>query len=179
MDAEDQIVNKVSNSSLITFDLEEYYQPGERTLIDIKNQLYEGIILREKDFRAFIKTHDWSMYQNKFVAITCSADAIIPIWAYMLISIALKPLAKDVVFGTISDLEVEIFRKALQKVDWSAFKNAKVVVKGCSKVEVPASIYVETTNQLMNYVTSLMFGEPCSTVPLYKKIIIKNISASS
>ena len=179
MDAEDQIINKVSNSSLITFDLEEYYQPGERVLLDITDQLYEGIILKEKDFRAFIKTHDWSAYQNKFVAITCSADAIIPTWAYMLISIALKPFAKDVVFGTISDLEIEIFRKALQKVDWSVLKNAKVVVKGCSKVEVPASIYVEATNQLMNYVSSLMFGEPCSTVPLYKKIIIKNILASS
>ncbi|MEO7987995.1 MAG: DUF2480 family protein [Chryseolinea sp.] len=179
MDTEDQITNKVSNSSLITFDLEEYYQPGERVLIDITDQLYEGIILKEKDFRAFIKTHDWSAYQNKFVAITCSADAIIPTWAYMLISIALKPFAKEVVFGTISELESEIFRKALQEVNWSAFKNAKVVVKGCSKVEVPVSIYVEATNQLMNYVSSLMFGEPCSTVPLYKKIIIKNISASS
>lgn len=179
MDTEDQIVNKVSNSSLITFDLEEYYQSGERVLIDITDQLYEGIILKEKDFRSFIKTYDWSAYQNKFVAITCSADAIIPTWAYMLISIALKPFAKNVVFGTLSDLEIEIFRKALQNVDWSAYKNAKVVVKGCSKVDVPASIYVEATNQLMNYVGSLMFGEPCSTVPLYKKVINKNISASS
>jgi len=169
MDTEDQIVNKVSSSSLISFDLEEYYQPGDRVVVDITDQLYEGIILKEKDFRSFIKTHDWSAYQNKFVAITCSADAIIPTWAYMLISIALKPFAKDVVFGTLSDLEVEIFRKALQKVEWSKFENAKVVVKGCSKVEVPASIYVEATNQLMNYVSSLMFGEPCSTVPLYKK----------
>jgi hypothetical protein len=177
MDAEDQIVNKVSNSSLISFDLEEYYQPGERVVIDITDQLYEGIILKEKDFRSFIKIHDWSVYQNKFVAVTCSADAIIPTWAYMLISIALKPFAKDVVFGTLSDLEVEIFRKALQKVDWSTFENAKVVVKGCSKVDVPASIYVEAPNQLMNYVSSLMFGEPCSTVPLYKKMIDKNISA--
>ena len=179
MDAEDQIVNKVSNSSLISFDLEEYYQPGERVVVDITDQLYEGIILKEKDFRAFIKTHDWSAYQNKFVAIACSADAIIPTWAYMLISIALKPFAKDVMFGTLADLEIEIFRKALQKVDWSTFKNAKVVVKGCSKVDVPASIYVEATNQLMNYVSSLMFGEPCSTVPLFKKIIIKNNSALS
>ncbi|HPM32844.1 MAG TPA: DUF2480 family protein [Chryseolinea sp.] len=169
MDTEDQIVNKVSNYSLITFDLEEYYQPGERVLVDITGQLYEGIILKEKDFRAFIKTHDWSAYQNKFVAITCSTDAIIPTWAYMLISIALKPFAKDVVFGTIADLEIEIFRKALQKVDWSIYTNAKVVLKGCSKIEVPASIYVDATNQLMNYVSSLMFGEPCSTVPLYKK----------
>ncbi len=173
MDTEDQILNKVTNSSLITFDLEEYYQPGERELIDIQDKLFQGIILKEKDFRSFIKTHNWSVYQNKFVAITCSTDAIIPTWAFMLVSIALKPFAKDVVFGTISDLETEIFRKALQKVDWSNFKNAKVVVKGCSKVEVPASIYVEATNQLMNYASSLMFGEPCSTVPLYKKIKIK------
>ena len=169
MDIEDQIVNKVAGSSLITFDLEEYYQPGERVLIDIKDQLFQGMILKEKDFRSFIKTHDWSVFQNKFTAVTCSADAIIPTWAYMLVAIALKPFAKEVVFGTISDLEIEIFRRALQKVDWSAFKNARVVVKGCSKVEVPASIYVEAANQLMNYASSLMFGEPCSTVPLYKK----------
>ena len=127
MDAEDQIINKVSNSSLITFDLEEYYQPGERVLLDITDQLYEGIILKEKDFRAFIKTHDWSAYQNKFVAITCSADAIIPTWAYMLISIALNPFAKDVVFGTISDLEIEIFRKAIHTPEyrqhWLCSKN--------------------------------------------------------
>ncbi len=175
MDGEDQIINKVSNSALISFDLEAYYQPGERVVIDIADQLYEGIILKEKDFRSFIKTHDWSAYQNKFVAITCSADAIVPTWAYMLVAIALNPYSKEVVFGTISDLEIEIFRKALQKVNWINFKNGKVVIKGCSKVDVPACIYVEVTNQLMKYVNSLMFGEPCSTVPLYKKTIIKNI----
>jgi hypothetical protein len=169
MDTEDQIINKIAGSSLITFDLEEYYQPGERILIDIEDQLFQGMILKEKDFRSFIKTHHWALYQNKFVAVTCSADAIIPTWAYMLVAIALKPFAKEVVFGTLLDLENEIFRKALQKIDWSTFKNAKVVVKGCSKVEVAASIYIEATNQLMNYASSLMFGEPCSTVPLYKK----------
>jgi hypothetical protein len=166
---EQEIINKVSNSSLITFDLEEYYQPGERALIDIKAQLYEGLILKEKDFREFIKSHDWSLYQNKFVAITCTADAIIPTWAYMLVAIALKPHAKIIEFGTLENLEAKLFQRALSKVNWSQFQNAKVVVKGCSKVNVPASAYVIVVTELQPIVSSLMFGEACSTVPLYKK----------
>ncbi len=166
---EQEIINKVSNSLLITFDLEDYYQPGERALIDIKDQLYEGLILKEKDFREFIKSHDWSLYQNKFVAITCTADAIIPIWAYMLVAIALKPHAKAIEFGALENLEAKLFQNALSKVNWSQFQNAKVVVKGCSKVNVPASAYVLTVAELQPIVSSLMFGEACSTVPLYKK----------
>ncbi len=166
---QDQIVNKVASSSLITFDLEVYYEPGERIQFDIKEQLYEGLILREKDFRDFIKNHDWSFYQNKFVAVTCSVDAIVPTWAYMLLTIALRPFAKKIVFGSLEDLEIENYRNALSKIDWAAFKDAKVVVKGCSKVEVPVAIYVEAAVQLNPYVNSLMFGEPCSTVPLFKK----------
>ena len=102
---EGEIINRVSGSSLITFDLEAYYQPGERALIDIKDQLYEGMILKEKDFREFIKSHDWSFYQNKYVAITCTADAVIPTWAYMLVAIALRPHAKSIEFGTLENLE--------------------------------------------------------------------------
>ena len=166
---EKEIINRVSTSSLITFDLEEYYQPGERVLIDIKDQLYEGLILKEKDFREFIKQHDWSLYQNKFVAITCTADAIIPTWAYMLVAIALRPYAKVIEFGTLENLEEKLFQDSLSTVNWSQFQNTKVVVKGCSKVNVPAAAYVHAVTNLQPIVASLMFGEACSTVPLYKK----------
>ena len=167
--AQEEIINRVTNSTLITFDLEEYYEAGERVLLDIKDQLYEGLILKEKDFREFIKTNNWSSYQDKLVAINCTADAIIPTWAYMLVAIALQPFAKKVEFGTLDDLEEKLFKEALSKVDWDQFRNAKVVVKGCSKVNVPSSAYVFTVSKLQPIVSSLMFGEACSTVPLYKR----------
>ena len=169
MSGEEQIVNKVANSALITFNLEDYYEPGDRVLLDIKDQLYEGLVLREKDFRDFIKIHNWAQYENKLVAITCSTDAIVPTWAYMLLAIALKPFAKRVIFGSLRDLEIENYRNALSKIQWSDFKDAKIVIKGCSKVDVPVAIYVEVVNQLKPFAGSLMFGEPCSTVPLFKK----------
>lgn len=163
-----EIVNRVASSSLITFDLESLYQPGERVVIDIKPLLFQEVVLREKDFRQYLSSHDWSVYQNNFVAITCSADAIVPTWAYMLLSISLKPFASAIVFGSLEELEIQLFRKQLNKIDWSEYKDAKVVVIGCSKVKVPTAIYVEAVNQLLPWVSSLMFGEPCSTVPLYK-----------
>ena len=162
-------MNKVAASALITFDLEDYYQPGERVLLDIKDQLFQELILKEKDFREFIKVHDWASYKNKYVAIWCSADAIVPTWAYMLLAIALQPHASHVVFGTLEELEVDIFKSSLSAVDWSSYKDAKVVIKGCSKVNVPVATYVEVSRQLKPYASSMMFGEPCSTVPLYKK----------
>lgn len=167
--ANDQIINKVAGSSLITFDLELYYKPGERILFDIKEHLFQELVLREKDFRDFIKGHDWEQYRNKFVAIHCSVDAIVPTWAYMLLAIALQPYASLVVFGSLDELEAAIIKESLSAVDWSAFKDAKVVIKGCSKVSVPVASYVEVTNKLKPYVSSIMFGEPCSTVPLFKK----------
>jgi hypothetical protein len=166
---QEEIINRVSTSSLITFDLEELYQPGDRVLLDIKDQLFQGLILREKDFRDFIKAHDWSQYQNKFVAIQCSADAIVPTWAYMLLSIALKDFARRIVFGTLNELESQLYYDTLSSIDWSIYKDAKVVIKGCSKVNVPVSAYVEVTSKLKSLAASLMFGEPCSTVPLYKR----------
>jgi hypothetical protein len=170
MDTEKEIINRVANSPLVTFDLEEYYQPGERVVVDIKDQLFQEMILKEKDFRNFIRTQDWSQYRNKFVAITCSADAIIPTWAYMLLTSALQPFASTIVFGTIEDLETKIFSDQLRQVEWNKFKDAKVVIKGCSKVNVPAAVYVEATRLLMAWASSIMFGEPCSTVPVYKKM---------
>jgi hypothetical protein len=169
MDTEKEIVNRVASSTLITFDLEEYYQPGERILIDIKDQLFQGLILKEKNFRDFIKSHDWSQYQDKFVAITCSEDAIIPTWAYMLLTSSVQPYAKKIVFGSIDDLENKIYADILAEIDWSKFKEAKVVIKGCSKVPVPLSAYVEATQRLRPYAQSIMFGEACSTVPVFKK----------
>lgn len=169
MTEEKEIINKVASSALITFDLEEFYLPGERVLIDLKDQLFQGMILREKDLRDFIKANDWSAYQDKFVAITCSADAVIPTWAYMLIAIALKPYAKAIEFGSLEKLEEKLFEDALEKVDWEQFRNSKMVIKGCSKVNVPPSAYVKTVAKLQPLAASLMFGEACSTVPLFKR----------
>jgi hypothetical protein len=167
-DGGEAITNRVSSSQLITLDLEEFYSPGQRILFDIKDWLFQEQILKEKDFRESVKSHDWSQYQNKYVAITCTADAIVPTWAYILLSISLQPHASFVSFGSLAELEVQLFMKALYKMDWQKFKDAKVVIKGCSKVEVPVAIYVEATNRLRPLATSIMYGEPCSTVPLYK-----------
>jgi hypothetical protein len=169
MDSDKEIVNRVASSAIVTLDLEEYDQPGERVLIDIKDQLFQELILKEKDFRNFIRHTDWSQYKNKFVAVTCSADAIIPHWAYMLLTSVLQPYAKTIVFGTLEDLETKIFSEQLAQVDWSKFNNAKVVIKGCSKVNVPPAVYVEATRLLMPCASSIMFGEACSTVPVFKK----------
>jgi len=169
MNSGNEIINRVASSSIKTFDLEEYYVPGERILLDIKDQLYQGMVLKEKPFRDFIRSHDWSRYKGKFVAITCSEDAIVPTWAYMLLTSVLEPFSKAVVFGGVQDLEEKIFYDALSQVDWQQYKDAKVVVKGCSKVAVPTAAYVEATRRLRPYAASIMFGEPCSTVPVFKK----------
>ena len=162
------IINRVANSGLITLDLEEYYHPGERVIYDLSDNLFHGLILKEKDFRAFLKDNDWSAYQDKNVALICSADAIVPTWAYMLLTIALGPYAHMVVFGDLDALESALFREALSKINLEDFQQAKVVIKGCSKHPVPISAYVEVTRLLQPVVQSLMYGEPCSTVPLYK-----------
>jgi hypothetical protein len=166
---EEQIINRVSASNLITFDLEELYSPGDRVLFDIKDLLFQGLILKEKDFRDFIRHHDWTQFQGKHVAITCSADAIVPTWAFMLLATMLQPFAQSVVFGSLEDLEKDLFFQKLNLVDWAKFTNQKVVIKGCSKVEVPVAAYVEAVNRLRPIASSIMFGEACSTVPLYKQ----------
>ena len=166
---EEGIINRVANSALITFNLEDYYDQGERVLYDIKDNLFQEAILREKDFRAFVKTHDWAGYEGKNVAIHCSVEAIVPTWAYMLICSKLSPYANMVVFGDLSTLEEALFNTALEKVNYEEFKDAKVVVKGCSRYEVPVYAYVEITRRLTPLAKSIMYGEPCSTVPIYKK----------
>lgn len=167
---EELIINKVINSGLVTFDLEDLYDQGERVVYDLKDNLFMGMILKEKDFREFLKNHDWSPYTGKNVAIICSeVDVIIPTWAFMLLTLKLQPFANTVVLGSLEELENKLFYDALHKVNPSAYQGARVVVKGCSKVPVPAAAYVEITRILQPFVQSLMFGEPCSTVPLYKK----------
>lgn len=165
---EQPIVNRVANSGLITFDLENFYRKGKRMVIDVKDQLFRGLILREKDFRDYIKSEDWSQYQDAFVAVYCSVDAVIPTWAYMLIAAELEPWAAKVVFGNEESLENALFMEDLQKVDPEQFRDARVVVKGCGDLPVPAGAYMEITRILSPVTKSIMFGEPCSTVPVKK-----------
>ena len=170
---ENEIINKVANSGLITIDLEEYYPKEERVLFDLKPLLFQELILKEKDFREFIKNHDWALYQNKLVAITCTADAIVPTWAYMLISIALEPYAKKIVFGNLQTLETVLFNDALQTINYSDYTDKRIVIKGCGNLPVTTHAYVELVNGLRPFAKSIMYGEPCSTVPLYKAPVQK------
>lgn len=165
---ENEITNKVATSGIITIDLEEFYPAGERKLIDIKPQLFQELILREKDFREYIKTTDWSVYQDCYVAIICSADAIVPTWAYMLMSLALEPYAKKICFGNLEQLESLLYEEQLAKHNFEQYKDARVVVKGCGKLPVPTQAYVNLSAKLKPLAKSIMYGEPCSTVPLYK-----------
>lgn len=167
MEIQENIINKVANSGLITLNIEDFYHKGEQVVYDIKDNLFHGLMLREKDFRAFIKEHDWSQYQDKNVAVTCSADAIVPTWAYMLLANKLQPYANEVVFGDLNALEAVLITKALAKINPQDYANERVVVKGCG--DTPVSAYVEITNLLTPVVKSIMFGEPCSTVPVYKR----------
>lgn len=164
-----EIVNKVDQSGIITLNLEDYYLPGERVLLDIKDLLFQGLILREKDFREFVKNEDWTKYKDKYVALTCSTDAIVPTWAYMLLTTQLQPHAQKVVFGNLEMLETILFDETLSKLDIQQFKDARVVVKGCGNLPVPNAAYVEITRLLRPVAKTIMYGEPCSTVPLYKQ----------
>jgi hypothetical protein len=169
MEIQENIVNKVASSGLITLDLEAYYDQAERVVYDIKDNLFHGLILREKDFREFIKTHDWSQYAGKNVAITCSADAIVPTWAYMLLANRLGPYVNELVFGSLETLEAILLSKAMAKIDFNSFANERVVVKGCADIDIPVFAYVEITRQLSKVAKSIMYGEPCSTVPIFKR----------
>ncbi len=131
--------------------------------------MFQGLILREKDFREFVKTHDWAQYDGKNVAVTCTADAIVPAWAYMLLANRLAPYAREVVFGNEEVLETVLFVKNIANMDVEQYRDQRLVIKGCGDIDVPVSAYVELTRKLTPVVKSLMFGEPCSTVPIYKK----------
>lgn len=164
-----EIVNRVAQSKLLTFDLEDYYPAGERVLLDIKEWLYEEIILKEKDFRAHVGNHDWEQYKNVFVALCCSSDAIIPGWAYMLVSTKLQPYAKKVVLGSLEDLETTLFQAIIEDLDISDFKDKPVIIKGCSNKPVPPNAYLWATIKLQAVAKSIMYGEACSSVPLFKR----------
>jgi len=169
MDIQENIINKVAASGLVTFNLEDYFHKGERLVYDIKDNLFHGLILKEQDFRAFIKAHDWEQYLGKNIAITCSADAIVPTWAYMLLANKMKPFANEIVFGSLETLETVLYAKALANIDINQFAGERVVIKGCADIQVPVSAYVEITALLTPIAKSIMYGEPCSTVPIYKR----------
>ncbi len=169
MDIQEEIVNKVAQSGLVSVDPASFYPQGERVLYDIKDNLFMELMLREKDFREFVKEHDWTQYTGKNVAITCSTDAIVPTWAYMLLANRMAPYASEIVFGNLDTLETILFEKALRELNVEQYRDKRVVIKGCGDVAVPNSAYIELTNRLTPVVKSLMFGEPCSTVPIYKR----------
>lgn len=165
----DEIINKVTNSVLEVFDLEDYYPNGIRTQIDISQWLLEGFLLKEKDFREALKNHDWKHYENQFVAINCSTDAIVPAWATILVTVYLAPFAKKVVTGSLSDLETALYQEIIPTLDYSKYQDKPVILKGCSKKPVPESAYIMAIQQLQPFAKSIMYGEACSAVPLFKR----------
>ncbi len=169
MDIQENIVNRVAQSGLISLDPAELYPAGERIVYDIKENLFHGLMLREKDFREFIKQHDWTQYQGKHVAITCSSDAIVPTWAYMLLGNKMAPFASTIVFGNLELLETVLFDRAVNKLDVEKYRDERIVIKGCGDIPVPVSAYVDLTAKLTGVAKSIMYGEPCSTVPIYKR----------
>ncbi|HWK06896.1 MAG TPA: DUF2480 family protein [Puia sp.] len=164
-----EIINKVAQSALITLDLEEYYPKEEIVLFDLKPHLFREMILKEKEFRAALQETDWTQYQGKIVAVTCTTDAIIPLWAYMLVAVYLQPLAKDIILGDEQIALQQTFLARIAAIDIQPFADKRVVVKGCGDLPVGAFAYMEITRRLRPVVKSIMYGEPCSTVPVYKK----------
>ncbi|HEX7902233.1 MAG TPA: DUF2480 family protein [Chitinophagaceae bacterium] len=165
----DPIINKVADSGLISLDLEKYYPREETAVFDMKDHLFMGMILKEKDFREALKNMDWSVYQNKNIAVTCSVDAIIPVWAYMLVASYLQPVAKDIVMGDEKELHKTLFLKNLSAIRTDEFTDKRIVVKGCGETPIADFVYMEITKLLRPVAKSIMYGEPCSTVPIYKK----------
>ena len=163
-----EIVNKVANSALEIFDLEDYYPNGIRSQVDISQWLLEGFLLKEKEFRAHLKNHDWSQYQDHYVAIFCSTDAIVPAWASILVSIQLAPFAKKIVNGSVEDIDTALYQEILPTIDYAVYQDKPVIIKGCSKKPVPMSAYVLAAQKLQPFARSIMYGEACSAVPLYK-----------
>lgn len=165
----DEIINKIAASGLITLDLEEYYPKEEVVVFDLKPHLFMELIVKEKDFRAALQGFDWSIYQDKTVAVTCSADAIIPMWAYMLVASYLQPVAKEVIFGNKETAIQQLFLKNITAISAGDYADQRVVVKGCGDIPIGEFAYLEITKKLRPVAKSIMYGEPCSTVPIYKK----------
>ncbi len=168
MNMEEEIVNRVTTSKLITIDLEDFYPEGQRIVFDISKWLFEGLILKEKDFRERVEDHDWSQYKDTYVALSCSTDAIIPSWAYLLITVKLSPFTKKIVVGNLELLETTIFQEIISNIQLDIYKNKPIIIKGCSHKPIPETASVQLIEKLQPVVKSIMFGEACSTVPLYK-----------
>ncbi|WP_430410607.1 DUF2480 family protein [Kordia sp.] len=165
----EEIINRVAQSKLVTFDLEDYYPAGERVLFDISDWLMEGLILREKEFRKHVSDYDWSQHQGQYVSLICSTDAIVPAWAYMLISVHLTPFVEKTIIGTLDQLETSIYQEIIADLDVSDYKDKPVIIKGCANKPIPDNAYAMMTAKLHNVAKSVMYGEACSSVPLYKK----------
>jgi hypothetical protein len=163
------IINKVSESALMTLNLEDYFPSEEIAVFDMKDYLFMGLILKEKDFRESLKNLDLSLFKNKAVAVTCSADAVIPMWAYMLVASTLQPVAKEIIFGTAEELKTRLLIKNIAQLPLNDFTDKRVVIKGCGDLPVGEAAYLEATKILRPVAKSIMYGEPCSTVPIYKK----------
>jgi hypothetical protein len=163
------IVNKVAESGILTLDLAPFVPGDEIAEFDLKPFLFREMILKEKDYRAALQTHDWQQYTGRHIAVHCSTDAIIPIWAYMLATVYLEPVAASVFFGTPAELTASLIRERISKIDLSEYTDKRVVIKGCGDTPIPDAAYVAVTQHLRPVVKSLMYGEPCSTVPVYKK----------
>jgi len=166
---EKEIINKVALSGIVTINLEEFYPQGERVLFDIKEHLFQGLVLKEKDFRGFIKNENWTKYTDAYVALTCSEDAIVPNWAYMLLATQLAPFVKKVVFGDLETLETVLYNEILNNLNMNDYKDSRIVIKGCGDLPVPKAAYVEISRLLHPVAKSIMYGEACSMVPLYKQ----------
>lgn len=167
-------VNKVAESGIITLNLEDNYPKTEAAVFDMKDHLFMGLILKEKDFREALKTLDTAVYQDKIVALTCSADAVIPMWAYMLVASLLQPIAKEVIFGTEELVKEKILLRNIEAIDAAEFADARVVIKGCGELPIGEAAYVAITEKLRPFVKSIMYGEPCSTVPVFKKPMVRS-----
>lgn len=165
----DEIVNRVASSKLKNIDLEDFYPAGDRVLFDIKDWLFEGIILKEKDFREQADTYDWSQLKDSYIAFTCSEDAIIPSWAYLLLTTKASPFSKKCIVGNLELLETVLFSEIINSLDTEEFKDMPIIIKGCSNKPIPASAYTLLTQKLQPIAKNIMYGEACSTVPLYKK----------
>ena len=166
---EEEIINRVANSKLKVIDLEDYYPSGSRKVIDIKDWLFQELVLREKEFRAHVKAHDWTQYENSYAAVYCSSDAIIPDWAYMLITSELEPFAKVSIVGSLDLLETVVYHDIIEDLDISIYQDMPVIIKGCATKPVPLNALNFLTSKLKPVAKSIMYGEACSAVPIFKR----------
>ncbi|WP_404811730.1 DUF2480 family protein [Capnocytophaga canimorsus] len=165
----ESIINRVANSSLAVFDLEDYYPVGQRMAFDLKDFLFEEIVLKEKDFRQQLDDFHWEIFKDAYVALSCSSEAIIPPWAYMLVTSKLAPYARKTILGDLTHLEIALYQEIIERIDVSYLKDKPVIIKGCSQKPVPEAAYVMAVEKIQPIAKSIMYGEACSAVPIFKK----------